>query len=204
MSRLTEYFSAVWPLEPDLACPSKEHHVPEKLRAHGEPPSPRWQDDLRAIFGGSVEVNVHLDLSEEVAGMLDKIQQTDELVNRRLNEVEARFNAIKEQTVRDVARAVTLAIEPIFNSLVQEWKTTRGSHSRVDKLVLNKAYQRIIGLGQPAVPLLIREMQQRPSHWDWALKAITGADPVPVEAWGDIRQIAAAWAKWGAENGLVW
>lgn len=32
-----------------------------------------------------------------------------------------------------------------------------------------------------------------PDHWFWALEMITGADPVPVEAYGDTVQMAQAW-----------
>ena len=98
----------------------------------------------------------------------------------------------------------TEAIADEFNALVAEWKSTRGHHSRVDRLVLNKAYQAIIGLGQPAIPLLLKEMEQRPSHWDWALRAITRTDPVPREAWGNLDQIADAWVKWGKDRGFEW
>lgn len=101
-------------------------------------------------------------------------------------------------------QAATKAISETFDSLVAEWKATRGPHSRLDKLLSNKAYLAIIDLGQPAIPLLLKEMELRPSHWDVALKTITGADPVPREAWGNLDRIASAWLRWGHENGFEW
>ena len=101
-------------------------------------------------------------------------------------------------------QAATKAISETFDALVAEWEATRGSHSRLDKLVSNKAYQAIIDLGEPVIPLLLKEMEQRPSHWDFALKAITGADPVPRDAWGDLDKTASAWSTWGHENGFEW
>lgn len=101
-------------------------------------------------------------------------------------------------------QATTRSISETFDALVAEWKATRGPHSRLDKLLSNKAYQAIIDLGQPAIPLLLREMEQRPSHWDFALKTITGADPVPRDACGDLGRIASAWVAWGHENGIEW
>lgn len=111
---------------------------------------------------------------------------------------------MKSSVINPPDRPAIDAIKQTFDSLVAEWKATRGPHSRLDKLVLNQAYQRIIGLGPPAIPLLLREMHKQPSHWDWALKAITGTDPVPREAWGDLEKIASAWLKWGKENGFEW
>lgn len=122
--------------------------------------------------------------------------------DERIKELEARVRALEAKFAKDSTRNATAAIEPTFNSLVAEWRATRGHHSRLDKLVLNNAYQRIIGLGKPVIPLLIKEMAERPSHWDWALKAITGDDPVPKDAWGDLPKIAAAWVEWGKDNGF--
>jgi hypothetical protein len=90
-----------------------------------------------------------------------------------------------------------------FNRLVAQWRAERGHSSRLKDLAMHPAFQRIIGLGPPAVPLLLEEMKQRPDQWDWALRAITGADPVPEEAWGKLNEIASAWVEWGRERGYV-
>jgi hypothetical protein len=58
---------------------------------------------------------------------------------------------------------------------------------------MHPAYQQIIGLGPAGVPLLLRELEREPDHWFWALRAITGEDPVPEEARGRLREMAAAW-----------
>ena len=90
-----------------------------------------------------------------------------------------------------------------FMHLVAEWKSTRGHSSKLKELVMHPAYQQIIGIGKGVVPLLLNEMRERPDHWDWALRAITGTDPVPREAWGKLRQIAAAWIEWGTKEGYI-
>ena len=91
-----------------------------------------------------------------------------------------------------------------FEALALKWRRTRGHQSRIDRLVMNDAYQAIIGLGPAVIPLLLKEMELRPDHWDWALRAITQADPVPKENWGDLKAIAAAWIRWGQKNGYQW
>ncbi len=90
-----------------------------------------------------------------------------------------------------------------FARLVAEWKVGRGHSSKLKDLAMHPAYQQIIGMGERAVPLLIEEMKQRPDQWDWALRAITGTDPVPRESWGKLKDIAAAWIAWGKERGCV-
>lgn len=91
-----------------------------------------------------------------------------------------------------------------FNQLVNEWKAGRGPTSSVTRMAMHPAYQRIIGLGKDAIPLLLAEMEHRPSHWAWALRAITGVDPVPDASRGKLFETAKAWLQWGKEQGYQW
>jgi hypothetical protein len=68
------------------------------------------------------------------------------------------------------------------------------------------SYQRIIGMGGRAVPFILRAMENEgndPDHWFWALEMITGADPVPVDAYGDTVRMAQAWFDW-AKGRYAW
>jgi hypothetical protein len=95
------------------------------------------------------------------------------------------------------------AVRQRFSNLVAVWKSDRGHSSKLTDLVIHPAYQQIIGMGDRAIPLLLEEMRERPDHWDWALRAITGSDPVPRESWGKLREIANAWLAWGKGNGYA-
>ena len=64
-------------------------------------------------------------------------------------------------------------------------------------------YQRTIGLGSMAVPLILAELRRETDHWFWALEAITGENPVPVDAAGNVHAAAEAWLRWGRDKGLV-
>jgi hypothetical protein len=55
------------------------------------------------------------------------------------------------------------------------------------------SYQEIIAMGPPVVPLLLRELEQDPHFWSWALTAITEEDPVPPSARGNLGEMARAW-----------
>lgn len=92
-------------------------------------------------------------------------------------------------------------LEDLFLSLAQCWKQERGPSSSTTELALCPSYQRIIGLGPAVVPLLLRELEREPDHWFWALKAITGADPVPDSSRGKIREMARLWVDWGRKQG---
>jgi hypothetical protein len=63
------------------------------------------------------------------------------------------------------------------------------------------SYQRIIGMGPTVTPLLLRELERDPDYWFWALKAITGTDPVPAASRGKVREMARYWLDWGKGRG---
>jgi hypothetical protein len=93
-----------------------------------------------------------------------------------------------------------------FQRLVDQWRRERGAESSVTKIAVCPSYQRIIAMGQTAVPMILRELENEgdePDHWFWALSAITDADPVPCEARGDMVQMAEAWLDWGRQR-YVW
>lgn len=87
-----------------------------------------------------------------------------------------------------------------FNQLKQEWETATAILSDINEISMHSAYQRIIGMGSIAVPLIICEMSKKPNHWFWALKAITGEDPVPVEKRGNIKEMNDIWLDWWEKN----
>jgi hypothetical protein len=70
-------------------------------------------------------------------------------------------------------------------------------------MALLRSYQKIIGMGLEAVPLILEELGREPSQWFWALEAITDENPVPPEAAGKVRLMAKAWIQWGREHGLL-
>jgi hypothetical protein len=100
-------------------------------------------------------------------------------------------------TERVTAGGGASAVEARFRELVAAWKSGRGPSSFTADLTRHPAYQEIIALGPPAVPLLLRELEREPDHWFAALRTITGANPVPPETRGKLAEMAAAWLRWG-------
>src|SRR5271154_3011249 len=87
-------------------------------------------------------------------------------------------------------------IENKFNELVRLWKNARSATSSSTVIAMDPAYQRIIGMGEPALPFILRELSKELDHWFWALKSISGEDPIPTEQRGKMKQMAARWLQW--------
>jgi hypothetical protein len=90
-----------------------------------------------------------------------------------------------------------------FQRLAREWKEQSRHLSNTAQMAMLKPYQRIIGMGEPAVPLILEELQRQPDQWFWALEAITEENPVPAEDAGKVQRMAQAWIDWGKQRGLL-
>jgi len=91
-----------------------------------------------------------------------------------------------------------------FQSLVSQWKEDTQFMSSTTSMILNRAYQEIIGMGPSVIPFILRELATRPDHWFPALKALTGVDPVPSSERGKLREMANAWLEWARAQGYNW
>ena len=91
-----------------------------------------------------------------------------------------------------------------FNKLAADWRKTRNPIGSVADLCTNFSYQQIIGLGQSAVPLILRELERSLDHWFWALSAITSASPVRSEHEGRLKMMAQDWFLWAKQKGYQW
>ena len=85
-----------------------------------------------------------------------------------------------------------------FRKSADEWIRDTEATSSTSDMVLHPAYQRIIGLGRPALPLLLEELQARPDYWFWALRSIAGEDPNKANPSFD--DAVGAWLRWGREH----
>lgn len=90
-----------------------------------------------------------------------------------------------------------------FARLASEWKDKSRHLSNTAQMAMLPQYQRIIGMGEAAVPYILEELRREPDQWFWALEAITEANPVPPEAAGKVRLMAQAWIDWGKAQGLI-
>ena len=90
-----------------------------------------------------------------------------------------------------------------FRRLAHEWREQSRYLSNNAQIAMLRPYQRIIGMGMPAVPLILEELRIDPDQWFWALEAITEENPVPPEAAGVVPLMAQAWVDWGTRHGYL-
>ena len=89
-------------------------------------------------------------------------------------------------------------LEDRFLRLSNEWKRDTGHLSLVSQIAAHPSYKGIVAMGEPAIPLILRDLQTEPDHWFSALSAIASGGPeIPVHERGNIRAVSEAWVKWG-------
>jgi hypothetical protein len=90
-----------------------------------------------------------------------------------------------------------------FRKHEQKWmRETKYMSSLTDKY-LHPSYARIIGMGERVVPHILRSMEQSPNDWFYALRAITGENPVSSPQAGDMDRMTRAWLAWGKRRKLI-
>lgn len=94
-------------------------------------------------------------------------------------------------------------IERKFATLAEQWRRDTAIVSSSTLLAMHPAYQRIIGMGESAVPLILRELSRESDHWFWALTAITCENPVSPDDVGNLEKMSAAWLQLGRERGWI-
>lgn len=93
-----------------------------------------------------------------------------------------------------------------FRELADAWYVQKGPSSSATQKAMLPSYQKIIGLGRPVVPFILRELQHHPDHWFWALEALLAPgeeNPVQEADKGNIRKMTDAWLRWGMDKGLI-
>lgn len=95
-------------------------------------------------------------------------------------------------------------IEQRFRRLEASWTASTGYLSSYTDIVEHPAFREIVRLGEVVVPLMLRDLEERPRLWVWALPEITGANPVPPEEAGNITKMSEAWLRWGRANSYRW
>lgn len=91
-----------------------------------------------------------------------------------------------------------------FLRLVRQWKREKFFKSSSVDIAMNDSYQQIIGMGKDIIPLILKEYARELDHWAWALKAITGFNPVPRDVWGNLELEREYWFTWAIFNGYHW
>ena len=90
-----------------------------------------------------------------------------------------------------------------FTELADRWEKETWFLSSSSRAVEHPAHKEIVSMGEPVVPLILERMRGERGHWYFALRAITGANPVNAADRGKVAVMEQAWLRWGEINGYV-
>jgi hypothetical protein len=90
-----------------------------------------------------------------------------------------------------------------FRQLAADWRRDTDVVSSPTGLFMHPAYQQIIGMGPAALPLIFADLQTTGANWFWALRSITGDNPVPAEDRGNIPRMTEHWLEWARSRGMA-
>ena len=106
-------------------------------------------------------------------------------------------------TNNQVVVLIKEALSLRFSLLLEIWYRERRFTSSVSNIIKCASYQKIIKMGKSALPLILAQLKQEgkdPDHWFVALETITGEDPIPENAYGNMLKMAEAWLSWAEKN----
>ena len=114
--------------------------------------------------------------------------------------IEANLLIAEVQTSK-TAVAKDAALESEFNALAEQWYRDTRTMSFIRQKAVHPAYQKIIGMGKPALPFIFKELLNYKGDWIWALNAIAGEDPATGIT--NFRKAVDAWMNWGKQRGHI-
>jgi hypothetical protein len=141
------------------------------------------------------------DLSQSPDSLIEKLSEMgDGIIGGifpdldRLDDTVAQCYGLNRDDLAVTAEAGSLGEE--FSRLARQWKRDTSRLSSPKHIVAHPAYQRIVRMGREVIPLILEEMHSKPARWLYALRDITGADPVKPEHRGDVQKMASDWLSW--------
>jgi hypothetical protein len=109
-------------------------------------------------------------------------------------------------------RVMTVSVEQViaertleerFREHADRWERDTAFISATPMRVMHESYQSIMSMGPDVVPLLLSDLQKTRRHWFWALRHLTGVDPIAEKDRGNVDRMIAAWTAWGKAKGKI-
>ncbi len=95
-----------------------------------------------------------------------------------------------------------IIIESQLESYYNAWKEETLIISNVNEIIQNSNFQKIIMIGEMAIPFILKKISAEPSTLVWALNIITGKK-ISDRSRITISESCNMWYKWGSKSGLV-
>lgn len=97
-----------------------------------------------------------------------------------------------DDEIRSTSETARIADE--FAELRDRWREKTGHYSVMIDAVIVPEYQRIIGMGEAALPLIIECLKEPGPEWFWALIAIVGVDHAAGAT--TVTEACDRWIEW--------
>ncbi|MEO5774349.1 MAG: hypothetical protein ABIQ32_09570 [Sphingomicrobium sp.] len=112
------------------------------------------------------------------------------------------ISGIAEANLRTIGRTIeAVRVKPLFDreAFIQHYNAWLEA-SCFDSLPVHMrnhdSYRAIVQMGERIVPAIAAELRRNPSFLFLALEDITGHDPVPEDAYGNLKATVDAWLAW--------
>ncbi len=101
----------------------------------------------------------------------------------------------------DSPETATDSLRAEFSRLADQWHRETAKFSNLEKIVLHPAYQKIIGMGKDAIPLILADLKKTRGNWLWALAMIMRDDK--AKPGQNFREACDEWIRWGQRMGYL-
>lgn len=133
-----------------------------------------------------------------------KDHKTQILLNRMITSDLRKFRSALEKhflTSLTLKEGAISQDETAFNDSVAEWFSQTWMIASPEDKFNHPAYQRIIEMGNKVLPFIFDEFQEEPFNWFFALRRITGENP--VQPGSSYEETVKAWLRWGEKRNYV-
>ena len=133
---------------------------------------------------------------------MTELRGTVKSLDDRIKQLEARDRSVRREAAHVYAWTTQspAEVEQVFRRLADWWISETRNVSSVSGLITHPAFLQIIGLGQAAVPLILKRLSVDGAFWFPALAAITRENPVSESSRGNIRAMTDDWLDWARRN----
>ncbi len=94
------------------------------------------------------------------------------------------------------------SIESVFESLKNSWVRSTRFKNSLSEINDDKSLLSIIDLGPIVVPMILKDLRDSPKHWFYALRVLTGSNPIKKNEAGNLVKMQTAWLSWAAKKGI--
>lgn len=90
-----------------------------------------------------------------------------------------------------------------FIKYSKQWKQETAGLSSPSSIRMNRNYQKIIGIGEQVIPLILRELEREADDWFYALEMLVDDNENPITEEMGFNESVQAWIKWGKDRKVI-